>query len=110
MRKRGLFWLGSALIVGGAALLGSYLWTLHEAATVQRRASQILSRKAVAPPVAPHPKLRGLSRGDVVGELKIPRLDLSVAVFEGDDAGILRLGAGHIPHTALPTGSGNIGI
>jgi sortase A len=31
-------------------------------------------------------------------------------VFEGDDAGILRQGAGHIPGTALPSGSGNIGI
>jgi sortase A len=49
-------------------------------------------------------------RGDVVAEIDIPRLDLSVVVFEGDDAGILEKGAGHIPGTALPSGSGNIGI
>jgi sortase A len=48
--------------------------------------------------------------GDVIGELDIPRLRLSVMVFEGDDAGILGQGAGHIPGTALPPGSGNIGI
>jgi sortase A len=42
--------------------------------------------------------------------MDIPRLDLSVMVFEGDDAGILEEGAGHSPVTALPSGSGNIGI
>jgi sortase A len=87
-----------------------YWWTLHEAATAQQRARQLLSRKAVPPPVAPHHKLRGPSRGDVIGELQIPRLDISVVIFEGDDAGILRIGAGHIPWTALPAASGNIGI
>jgi sortase A len=35
---------------------------------------------------------------------------VSVMVFEGDDAGILSQGAGHIPGTALSPGSGNIGI
>ena len=111
MRKREwLIWLGSALIVGGAAVLGWHFWTLREAATAQQRAKEWLSRTKVAPPSAPRPERRGISRGDVVGQLEIPRLDLSVAVFEGDDAGILKLGAGHIPQTALPPGSGNIGI
>ena len=49
-------------------------------------------------------------RGDVVAEIDIPCLNLSVMVFEGDDAGILEQGAGHIPGTALPSASGNIGI
>jgi sortase A len=31
-------------------------------------------------------------------------------VFEGDDAAILKQGAGHIPGTTLPAASGNIGI
>ena len=111
MRKPGwLFWLGSALMIGGAAVLGWHWWTQHEAATAQQRAKEWLSRTKVAPPSAPRPERRGISRGDVVGQLEIPRLDLSVAVFEGDDAGILKLGAGHIPQTALPPGSGNIGI
>jgi sortase A len=49
-------------------------------------------------------------RGDVVGEVDIRRLHVSVMVFEGDDAGMLERGAGHIPGTALPSGIGNIGI
>jgi sortase A len=35
---------------------------------------------------------------------------MSVMVFEGDDDGILEIGAGHIPGTPLPSGKGNIGI
>src|SRR6266850_3379104 len=107
MRKRKLlFWLGSALIIGGAVVLGWRWWTIHVAMQAQQRAHEWLSRTTVEP----RPDPRALRRGDVIGELEIPRLHLSVVVFEGDDAGILRLGAGHIPDTALPPGSGNIGI
>jgi sortase A len=110
MRKRvWLIWLGSALIVGGAAVLGLRWWTLHEGAKAQMRAKQWLTRTTTVhrPAPAPAPPVR---HGDVIGELEIPRLQISVMVFEGDDAGILKQGAGHIPGTALPSGSGNIGI
>jgi sortase A len=109
MRKRGwLIWLGSALIVGGAAVLSLYWKTLHEAAEAQQRAKEWLTRRTEVHPHAPAaPRVH---RGDVIAELEIPRLRLSVMVLEGDDAGILRLGAGHIPGTALPAGAGNIGI
>jgi sortase A len=108
MRKRGwLIWLGSALIVGGAAVLGLHWWTVHEAAKAQQRTKEWLARTTAVH--RPEPA-RSIHRGDVIGELEIPRLRISVMIFEGDDAGILRLGAGHIPGTALPTGSGNIGI
>ena len=109
MRKRiwGI-WLGSALIIGGAAFLARYSWNLHESAAAQRNARELLSRKMVlnSPLHSPPP----VGRGDMIGELAIPRLHLSVMVFEGDDAGILKQGAGHIPGTALPAGSGNVGI
>ncbi len=101
-----LFWLGSALIIGGAVVLGWRWWRLHKASEAQQRAQEWLSRTTVEP----HSNPRVFHRGDVIGELEIPRLHLSVIVFEGDDDGILRLGAGHIPDTALPPGSGNVGI
>jgi len=108
MRQPGwLVWLGSALIVGGAAFLGWYAWALNERTVAQSRAKEWLARTTPVPNPAPTPPSR---RGDVIGELEIPRLQLSVMVFEGDDAGILRQGAGHIPGTALSPGSGNIGI
>ena len=108
MRKRGwLICLGSALTIGGAAVLGQHWWTLHKASQAQQRAKEWLTRTtAVHRPALPRP----VRRGDVIGELEIPRLRLSVMVFEGDDAGILRQGAGHIPGTALSPGIGNIGI
>src|SRR5260370_34408096 len=108
MRKpRWLIWLGSALILGGAVLLANYSYALHERADAQRLAKEWLGSASVghgSVPAAP------VHRGDVVGEGEIPRLHLSVMIFEGDDAGILERGAGHIPGTALPSGSGNIGI
>jgi len=48
--------------------------------------------------------------GDVIGEFELPHLQVFVMVFEGDDAGTLSHGAGHIPGTTLQPGSGNIGI
>jgi sortase A len=107
LKRNWLIRLGSALILGGAVLLAYYTHTLHERADAQRRAREWLSRTTTAHRPAPASPVR---RGDVVAEIDIPRLDLSVAVFEGDDAGILERGAGHIPGTALPSGSGNIGI
>ena len=106
-KRRWLSWLGSALIFGGVALLAWYGWTLHERTTAQRRAKEWLSRTTAVHPTASLPPVH---RGDVIGELEIPRLQVSVMIFEGDDAGILKEGAGHIPGTALQPGTGNIGI
>jgi sortase A len=45
-----------------------------------------------------------------LGRVDIPRLDLSVMLLDGVDDTALRFGLGHIPGTALPGQSGNIGI
>ena len=47
---------------------------------------------------------------DVIAWLEIPRLHISTAILEGDDDFALRLGAGHIPGTAVPGANGNVGI
>jgi sortase A len=108
MRKRELLnRLGNALIFGGVAVLAWYGWTVHERSAAQQHAKQWLSRTTAVHRSTSPPPVR---RGDVVGELDIPRLRVSVIVFEGDDAGILSQGAGHIPGTASQPGSGNIGI
>jgi len=80
---------------------------LYQRTAAQRLAKEWLRRTPAISRITPAPPVR---RGDVIGELDIPRLRLSVMVFEGDDAGILSQGAGHIPGTAFPAGSGNIGI
>jgi sortase A len=48
--------------------------------------------------------------GDLLGRIEIPRLGMKVAILEGTTSQTLRLGAGHIGGTALPGGTGNIGI
>jgi len=64
------------------------------------------------PPVAvtPKPPVPSYRRGERIGEIAIPRLKVAVPVFEGDDDAILKRGAGHVPHTALPGQPGNICI
>lgn len=59
----------------------------------------------LAVPPSPHaPSILPATR------LEIPRLALSVMVVEGVQTDSLRKGAGHIPGTALPDETGNIGI
>jgi sortase A len=45
-----------------------------------------------------------------VGKIEIPALSLATRVLEGDDARTLRLAVGHIPGTAVPGPSGNVGL
>jgi sortase A len=106
-KRRWLPWFGNALVLGGVALLAWCCWTLRERTTAQRRAKEWMIRTTAVHRATPPSSVR---RGDVIGELEIPRLQVSVMVFEGDDEGILNEGAGHIPGTALQSGSGNIGI
>lgn len=48
--------------------------------------------------------------GSPIGELSLSRVGLSAVVRQGDSDEVLRLGAGHIPGTALPGENGNVGI
>ncbi len=45
-----------------------------------------------------------------VGMIEIPAVGLATPVLEGSDASTLRLAVGHIPGTALPGPSGNVGL
>jgi sortase A len=45
-----------------------------------------------------------------VGMIEIPAVGLSTRVLEGSNAPTLRLAVGHIPGTALPGPSGNVGL
>jgi sortase A len=112
-RAHGFTWLGGALVLGGAILLGFYGWRQHASDRAQRDAREWLDRTVKArqtAPRAPNPPHPHFHHGDVVGRLTIPRLDLSVMVFEGDDAAILKKGAGHIRTTSFPNQNGNLGI
>lgn len=46
----------------------------------------------------------------MVGMIEIPAVGLATRVLEGSNASTLRLAVGHIPGTALPGPSGNVGL
>jgi sortase A len=50
------------------------------------------------------------SETSAVGMIEIPAVGLATRVLEGSNARTLRLAVGHIPGTALPGPSGNVGL
>ena len=53
---------------------------------------------------------RILAEGDVIGEIQVPRLGLSVMVVQGDSAASLRHAVGHMTKSALPGEWGNVAL
>jgi sortase A len=49
-----------------------------------------------------------LAEGDVIGEMQVPRLGLSVMVVQGDSHASLRHAVGHLAKSALPGEWGNV--
>ncbi len=49
-----------------------------------------------------------LAEGDVIGEMQVPRLGLSVMVVQGDSPASLRHAVGHLAKSALPGEWGNV--
>jgi len=51
-----------------------------------------------------------LAEGDVIGEMQVPRLGLSVMVVQGDSPASLRHAVGHLAKSALPGEWGNVAL
>jgi sortase A len=58
---------------------------------------------------APAPKQKR-DRSEVLGRIEIPRVNVSAVVREGVDTKTLRRAVGHVPRTALPGETGNVGV
>ena len=110
----GLRWIERLLVVAAAVCLSWVYVTWKEATFYQLRArSELAAMRATAVP--PHeggrPALiedeHGGRDDSLIGLLEIPRVDLSVAVLEGDDDRTLRIAVGHLPDTPLPWEHGN---
>lgn len=114
-----LRWCSTIFFLAGTLLLGGYGFIVVQSKVDQARdRAQLATLMAKAPlaaptsrPIAvtfPNPVLK---TGEVLGELQIPSVGIDTIVLEGDNSGILRRGAGHIPGTAMPDRSaGNVGI
>jgi len=51
-----------------------------------------------------------VDKGEAIGRIEISRLGISAVIMEGSDETVLRRGVGHIPGTAFPGRSGNVGL
>ena len=51
-----------------------------------------------------------LREGNLIGKLDVPRIGISVMVFQGMEEETLIVGAGHVPGTPLPGAEGNVAI
>jgi sortase A len=121
-----LRWIQYTLFVLGGVALAYCAFVLAEQWLFQRQQNRAFERalqqehSAVAhfpppqsqavPNAQPAPPAAKPTGHSVIGRLEVPSLRLSVMVLADDSDGSLRLGAGHIPGTALPGQAGNVGI
>lgn len=119
-RRAAWRWLERALLVVGIACLGYYGYVSAESALYQAYETRELDAILASAPPAPAPPpgsstavppaRKVFKTGEAVGRIEIPRLGVSAVVRAGSDARTLRLAVGHIPGTALPGESGNVGL
>jgi sortase A len=108
-------WLERVLFATGVACVTWCAVTLTEASWWQSEQRRILNEAVTTPvPVVGHaetdPALSRIRRGDPVGQLEVPRLDLRAVIIEGDDEASLKVAVGHLPDTPLPWESGNTAL
>jgi sortase A len=105
-----------ALTVVGTLSLGYCLAIFLDAKLYQARKArefdqqlrlQAESKPAALTPIAP---VAMPDKHEVIGSLQIPSIGIAVMVVEGTDDSDLKRAVGHIPGTALPWGSGNLGL
>jgi len=108
-------WVFDRQIRGEAATIGGYL--SEREAEIVRRVEAWLGRvpaaRVSAPPsprVSPPVQRPSLEENGLIGRLAIPRLHVSAIVREGVGRNTLGLAVGHIPGTALPGQTGNVGV
>jgi sortase A len=114
--RRALVWLERTLFVLAIALLGYYAYVSAETYLYQAYENRELDAILASAPVRTdaQPTAADLPRrpatGETIGRMEIARLDVSVVVRAGSDARTLQLAVGHIPGTALPGETGNVGL
>ena len=104
--------LSNCLLLAGMSALAVWTWWTVRGAVFQSRENRIFDNQARSAPERPSPMPRALSphAGALVGRLVIPKLQMRAIVREGTDEDTLDVALGHVPGTALPGQTGNIGI
>jgi len=98
------------LFAAGFVILGYCLTAWIDSRLRQTEGNRELDRVLSArnnEVVAPPPKIN-IPDGGLIGRVEIPKLHLSVVVFQGADSSVLGHGVGHVEGTALPGQPGNV--
>lgn len=90
-----------ALGVGALGYVGFVSANSHAYQAIEKE-------KFAQEPVLSEPRI--LRKGDVVGEIQVPRLGLDAIVIQGDSTGNLQRAVGHIASSALPGEWGNVAL
>ena len=99
------------LLLVAAVCLGWSAWVHIEARLYQASENAALDALLRQPPAATGDAPRPMpASGSTIGRIEIPRLGVSTIIRAGVDARTLQLAVGHIPGTALPGESGNVGL
>ncbi len=123
MKRPRLRWLERLLLVIGVLCLGVVAYAWLDAAVYQYREGKVLDQAAEARLAASETDTLNTFRdrsarrrvgpapeGSLIGRIEIPRVGVSSIVLEGIGNRTLRRAVGHIPDTALPEDSGNVGL
>ncbi len=117
LRAEHFLWFAGFLCLGiaGAAIVESHVFQSTESAAFDRALATLPSEPASAGASsganAAHPSAASaLAHGGVLGRIEIPRVGVRAMVREGVDDRTLGIAVGHIPGTARPGESGNIGL
>ncbi len=106
VKNRTVAWIEACLWAAGALAIGycAFIWGRAEFDQVQ--ANWTLNHPLPGDSGSDVPK--GAAEGSLVGRIDIPRLDVSVIVFEGTSDDTLARGVGHLRGSAAPGTQGNL--
>jgi len=99
----------SALSYSGMRVGSAFLYQSEQIRKFQPGSSTPKST-TLRPGSFDNPSVQPVPNGVSFARLDIPRLGLADVIVEGDDEKSLRKAIGHIPETALPGNSGNVGL
>jgi sortase A len=106
-----------ALGYAGYVVADEYIYQEVEAAKFEFATKDIApvvptEPDTAAPPTVPTASVPKHVIGDdgLIGELEIPRLEMKIAVVQGDSEKILRRAVGHLPSSAMPGDMGNVAL
>lgn len=106
IRNRAITWIEASLWIVGCIAIGYCAFIWGRAQYDQAQANWALNHVLPGDPGMDAPK--DAAEGSLVGRIDIPRLDLSVIVFEGTSDDTLARGVGHLHGSAAPGQIGNL--